>query len=103
MDSTEAPQLIEHVSQSVSFTPFDTRWVPGTAQFVSCGVNPRGRGVLSVTQIARGEVREAARAETEKGVKCVSFGASAVGERKAAVGGCGGAVEIWCARESIGG
>jgi hypothetical protein len=28
MDSTEAPQIIEHINKSISYTPYDAKWVP---------------------------------------------------------------------------
>ncbi len=37
MDTTAAPQLIEHINQSINFTPFDVKWVPKTAKLVVVG------------------------------------------------------------------
>jgi WD repeat-containing protein 92 len=37
MDTTEAPQIIEHVAKSLTFTPFDTKWIPCSARFVLFG------------------------------------------------------------------
>ena len=37
MDTTSAPQLIEHINHSLSFTPFDVKWVPNTARLVAVG------------------------------------------------------------------
>ena len=33
MDSTDAPQIIEHIHKSLNFTPYDTRWVPFSARW----------------------------------------------------------------------
>ena len=41
MDTTDAPQIIEHVHESLTFTPYDTKWIPLSArpvinQFCGC-------------------------------------------------------------------
>jgi hypothetical protein len=28
MDTTDAPQILEHVSSGLAFTPFDVKWIP---------------------------------------------------------------------------
>jgi len=28
MDTTNAPQIIEHINKSVNFTPNDSKWIP---------------------------------------------------------------------------
>ncbi len=38
--ASDAPQLVEHINQSVTFTPYDTKWVPCSARFVACGITP---------------------------------------------------------------
>ncbi len=40
---SDAPQLVEHINQNVTFTPYDTKWVPCSARFVSCGITPNVR------------------------------------------------------------
>ena len=37
MDTTNAPQIMEHHKESLTFTPYDTRWIPGTAKFCLFG------------------------------------------------------------------
>jgi WD repeat-containing protein 92 len=46
MDTTDAPQIIEHVSKSLTFTPFDTKWIPCSARFVLFGQSPKAKGVF---------------------------------------------------------
>ena len=46
MESTDAPQVIEHQHQSLTFTPYETRWVPVSARFVCCGISPKAKGVM---------------------------------------------------------
>lgn len=48
MESTDAPAIIEHINQSMTFTAYDVRWVPCSARFVVMGLFPRGTGVLQV-------------------------------------------------------
>jgi hypothetical protein len=37
MDTTSAPQIIEHIHQPLDFTPFDCRWIPNSAKLVAIG------------------------------------------------------------------
>ena len=72
----EVPQIVEHCSKSVNFTPFgthardfpgsfliltatcldatDTRWVPCSAKFVLLGINPRGTGAFKIYELNHG-------------------------------------------------
>ena len=48
MDTTDAPQIIEHIHKSVNYTPYDVKWVPCSARFVSMGILPNAKGVIQV-------------------------------------------------------
>mmetsp|Transcript_20113 Transcript_20113/g.53688 ORF Transcript_20113/g.53688 Transcript_20113/m.53688 type:complete len:357 (-) Transcript_20113:182-1252(-) len=95
MHSTAAPQCIEHVKESLNFTPFETRWVPQSARFVILGQMPRATGVIRVCQLNKGKVEKLAEVEHPKGFKCATFGASAIEERHLATGDYVGNVQIW--------
>jgi hypothetical protein len=41
MDTTDAPQIIEHIRKSVTCTPYDVKWVPCSARLVCMGINPK--------------------------------------------------------------
>ena len=47
-DTTDAPQIVEHIKKSLTFTPFCTRWIPCSAKFVVLGQNPRATGAMQV-------------------------------------------------------
>jgi hypothetical protein len=51
MDTTNAPQIIDHHSSSLDFTPYDTKWVPGTAQFVLGGQTMKATGILKMYRL----------------------------------------------------
>lgn len=48
MDSTDAPQIIEHIRKSLPFTPYDAKWVPCSARLVCLGIHPKATGALQV-------------------------------------------------------
>jgi WD repeat-containing protein 92 len=54
MLTTDAPQVIEHIHQSLTVTPTDTRWVPSSAKFVLIGERPRGTGSIQVYELDGG-------------------------------------------------
>ena len=46
MDTTDAPQILEHANKSLTFTPFDCKWIPASARFVIFGQSPSAKGVF---------------------------------------------------------
>ena len=55
-DTTDAPQLVEHVNTGANCTPYDVKWVPSSARFVVAGLKPRGTGCLQVYELGVGKV-----------------------------------------------
>jgi WD repeat-containing protein 92 len=53
MDSTDAPQIIEHIHKQIAFTPYDNKWIPFSKRFVAMGIHPNAKGALQVTVTAR--------------------------------------------------
>ena len=78
MDTTDAPQIIEHIHQNVDFTPYETRWVPCSARMVALGIAPRGHGVLKTYELSKGDLKEVQNKQWANGFKCGTFGASSI-------------------------
>jgi WD40 repeat protein len=95
MDTTGAPQIIEHVRWNLDFTPFETRWVPQSARFVVLGQMPRATGAFRVCSLNKGEVECLVSAEKAVGFKCATFGASRIEDRHLATGDYKGGLAIW--------
>mmetsp|Transcript_42043 Transcript_42043/g.131716 ORF Transcript_42043/g.131716 Transcript_42043/m.131716 type:complete len:322 (-) Transcript_42043:22-987(-) len=95
MDSTDAPQLIEHIHKSVAFTPFDVKWVPCSARFLVVGTTPRNQGAFQVIEMQRGEENVVLESEKPSGIKCCTFGASSIEDRHVACGDFAGQLNIW--------
>lgn len=57
MDTTNAPQMVDHLSKSLGFTPFETRWLPNSAKLVLGGQTPSAKGVLQVLQLDKTELK----------------------------------------------
>lgn len=81
MDTTNAPQILEHASASLQFTPFDCKWIPSSARFVILGQSPKAKGVFQVYQIERGKIVKVQDWEKEYGIKSATFKASPVSIR----------------------
>lgn len=81
MDTTEAPQIIEHVGKSIPLTPFDVKWIPLSARFVLFGQSPRAKGVFQIYQLNKGQLDIVADYEKDSGIKCGTFKASPVSVR----------------------
>mmetsp|Transcript_6576 Transcript_6576/g.11058 ORF Transcript_6576/g.11058 Transcript_6576/m.11058 type:complete len:357 (-) Transcript_6576:125-1195(-) len=95
MDTTDAPQIIEHIHKPINFTPYDTRWVPFSARFVAMGIHSNAKGALNVYQLNNGDLETLVEAKTANGVKCGTFGASSIEERHIATGDHAGKLVIY--------
>lgn len=95
MDAKDAPQIIEHLTQSVAYTPYDTKWIPCSAKFVALGVEAKGTGVLNIYELGKTELKTVSEARRDVGFKCGTFGASLLEHRHLATGNYKGQLEIW--------
>ena len=76
MDTTDAPQIIEHIHKSINFTPYDTKWIPCSARFVAMGIHPNAKGAIQVYQMNKGNLEIITDSQKSHGVKCGTFAAS---------------------------
>lgn len=95
MDGTNNPQIIEHLSQSVNFTPFETRWVPSSARFIVAGCYPKGTGTVKIYGLDAGKTTLISESDKKEGIKCATFGASLYENRHLATGDYGGGLNLW--------
>lgn len=86
MDTTDAPQIIEHIQKSINFTPYDTKWIPMSAQFVCLGIHPNAKGALQILQLNKGALEIVTDSQQANGIKCGTFGSSPIEERHLATG-----------------
>ena len=86
VDTLNAPQLIEHVSLPLNYTPFDVKWLPCSAKIVVAGQTPRANGLIQIYQMNKGKLELFSEFRKEFGFKCASFGASSFAARDLAVG-----------------
>ena len=95
MDTTDAPQIIEHIHHNIDFTPYETRWVPCSARLAGLGIAPRGHGVLNVYELSKGDLKVVKEKKAPNGFKCATFGASNLDNRSIATGDYKGILNIW--------
>eukprot|EP00906_Rhabdomonas_costata_P028453 RCo040303 len=88
-------QIIEYVKKSLTFTIFDTKWIPSSARFVAVGNYPRNTGCIFVYQLSNGELKQLKELEQPNPLKCCTFGQSPEEERHVAVGDFQGNLQIW--------
>ena len=84
MDTTDAPQILEHCNVSLGFTPFDVKWIPSSARFVLFGQSPKARGIFQIYQIEKGKVHKVSDFDKEFGIKAGTFKASPIAMRDVA-------------------
>lgn len=87
-------QIIEHVKRSLLFTPFDVKWIPGTASFLTLGNYPNNDGALSIFELSQAELKIAQELRKPKPFKCGTLGHSSTG-RHLATGDFSGGIQIW--------
>ena len=91
MDTTSAPQIIEHAKLSLTYTPFDVKWIPCSARMIVTGQTPKANGIMEIFQMSEGKLELTQSIKNEIGFKCASFGASSFSSRELATGDFKGA------------
>ena len=86
VDTLNAPQIIEHISKPLNYTPFDVKWIPCSAKIVVTGQTPRAKGIIQIYQMNKGKLEIVSEFQKEYGFKCSTFGASSLSSRDLAVG-----------------
>eukprot|EP01112_Ceratiomyxa_fruticulosa_P005290 TRINITY_DN158_c1_g1_i1.p1 TRINITY_DN158_c1_g1~~TRINITY_DN158_c1_g1_i1.p1 ORF type:complete len:351 (-),score=61.20 TRINITY_DN158_c1_g1_i1:72-1124(-) len=90
------PQIITHISKSLSITVYDVKWVPVSSKFVCVGSFPRGTGTIKVFDLnSDGNLKTIHEVEKPSAFKCSSFGASFVEQRHLATGDFEGKLSVW--------
>ena len=101
MNSFTSPQIIEHLSANITFTPFETLWIPSSAKFIALGETPRREGSIALYEFDTDEkqstpkLKESRKHVKPYGFKCGSFGASTINKRHLATGDFKGNLCIW--------
>ncbi|KAI9173232.1 hypothetical protein H9P43_007363 [Blastocladiella emersonii ATCC 22665] len=93
--TSEKPQIINHITKPVDFTPHDVKWLPQTARLAVVGESTRGAGVLRVYELERGDLKLVRETEKATPFKCSTMGASPFGVRHLATGDMGGQLAVW--------
>ena len=73
MDTTDAPQIFEHLSQNINFTPFHVKWLPNSPRFALLGQTPKMKGVLKLMKMDKNKLTEIFNLEFGKGFKSCSL------------------------------
>lgn len=73
MDTTDAPQIYEYISQSVAFTPYEARWLPYSSKAIICGQTPRMKGILKFMRLDQASLKEVFSIEFGSGFKSACF------------------------------
>ena len=84
MDTTDAPQILEHCSSGLAFTPFDVKWIPTSARFVLFGQSPGAKGIFNIYQLENGTLNLLSEWKKEYGIKAGTFKHSPISIRDVA-------------------
>ena len=103
MNTTNAPHMIEYASKSLDFTPHETKFIPGSAKIVCCGISPSSKGALRIYELEREGTKDLFNDISFKsqGIKCATFGASRFGAHHVAMGDYGGSLSVCDLERSI--
>jgi WD repeat-containing protein 92 len=95
MDTTDAPQIIEHIHKPINFTAYDTKWVPCSARFVALGIHANSQGAINTYQLSNGDLEVVNESQTASGIKCGTFGAASFENRNIATGDYSGMLHVY--------
>ena len=88
--------MIEYVNKALDFTPHDSKFIPGSAKIVTCGISPSGKGALKIIELDREGTKDLYHdlSFRPSGIKCATFGASKLGDGHVATGSYDGTLSI---------
>lgn len=69
MDTTNAPQIFEHITESLDFTPFAAGWLGHTPRLAVMGQTPKMEGVLRILKMEKNKFKELSKMSFGKGFK----------------------------------
>ncbi|KAG1665441.1 hypothetical protein FOA52_005783 [Chlamydomonas sp. UWO 241] len=95
LDTSQKPQILEHTQKSLTWTVYDTKWIPSSAKFIGIGSYARNTGCLQVYELDGAEVKLVKEVEKPSAFKCGTFGASSIVERRLATGNFAGMLQMW--------
>ena len=82
-------------TNSIGFTPHDTKWIPNSARFVVLGATAKSTGRLSIYELSENGVALVGSIEQKSGLQCGTFGAHILPQRLFATGNLSGEMEVW--------
>ena len=50
------PQILTYISHSLQYTPFDCKWIPGSARVLVIGQYARGAGAVQLFEMNGGQL-----------------------------------------------
>ncbi|GMH42793.1 hypothetical protein BSKO_10712 [Bryopsis sp. KO-2023] len=95
VDYQSKPQILEHLSKSLTVTIYDCKWIPSSARFVALGSYPKTTGCLQVYELQGSDLKLLKEVEKPSSFKCGSFGASSLADRQLATGNFSGKLQLW--------
>ena len=73
MDTTSAPQIFEHISETLNFTPFTAGWMGHSPRLAVMGQTPKMEGVLRFLKLEKNKFKEISKMQFGKGFKSCCF------------------------------
>uniref|UniRef100_A0A061R9R5 Wd repeat-containing protein 92 n=1 Tax=Tetraselmis sp. GSL018 TaxID=582737 RepID=A0A061R9R5_9CHLO len=95
VDGGNTPQILEIGHQGLSATIYDTKWIPSSARFMVLGSHPRSTGLMQMYELQGTEMKLLKETEKKSSIKCGTFGASGLADRRLATGDFAGKLCIW--------
>eukprot|EP00158_Paraphelidium_tribonemae_P003373 Partr_v1_DN26078_c0_g1_i1_m263 putative WD repeatcontaining protein len=91
----QKPQILSYISLSLNYTPFDVKWIPGTARIIIVGQHARGAGVVQVYEMNEGKLELISQDDKAAAIKCLTFGYSSQAAPQFATGDFTGRLQLW--------
>ncbi|KAJ3221887.1 hypothetical protein HK099_002993 [Clydaea vesicula] len=88
MNGIDKPQIITHITKSLSYTPYCVKWIPCSAKFVVLGA-------LQVYELTEGDAKLIIDVEKPSSFKCGTFSHSAISNRTLATGDFDGRLQVY--------
>ena len=94
-DNQITPLIQIKLNKSLSYTPFDIKWLPYSTKLVIIGQTSSSKGIIQIYHLTKGKLDLESEFIKESAFKCSSFGASSFSSRDLAIGDFEGNFQIF--------
>jgi hypothetical protein len=90
----DSSQMLAHIEHNLNYSIFDVKWIPCSAKIIVVGSKTNSQGIIQIYELNSPKLDLCKEITKDSAIKCASFGASSIADRKLTVGDFSGKLMI---------